>query len=157
MNSRRQFLIQAPIGLLAVAAGCRLQRESATPQAPAGPRKLALAPTDAPGALWNPMPPGIAAGPSRDRFVRSKSLAVPLPSTDDAIAFAPVTALSRWIEARQLTSVRLTNIYLSRIEQLNPKLNAIITLTKDHALARAARLPTSTQSRRPTDLPLPQA
>jgi Asp-tRNA(Asn)/Glu-tRNA(Gln) amidotransferase A subunit family amidase len=35
--------------------------------------------------------------------------------------------------------VRLTNIYLSRIERLNPKLNAIITLTKDHALARAAQ------------------
>ena len=34
------------------------------------------------------------------------------PGTDDAIAFAPVTRLSRWIEGRKLTSERLTTIYL---------------------------------------------
>ncbi len=38
----------------------------------------------------------------------------PLPANDADIAFAPVTQLSRWIEARQLTSERLTNIYLDR-------------------------------------------
>src|SRR6185436_19633822 len=58
-----------------------------------GPRKLALAPTDAPGSLWNPMLPEIQRGPTRDRFVRSKSSGTPLPSSDDAIAFAPVTEL----------------------------------------------------------------
>src|SRR5207237_5390505 len=72
-----------------------------------------------------------------DRFIRSKADGAPLPSSDDAIAFAPVTQLSRWIESRQLTSERLTNIYLSRIERLDPKIRAIITLTKDQALARA--------------------
>ena len=106
-----------------------------------GPRKLALAPTDAPAALWNPSLPGIATGSEavRDRFVRGADDHAPLPSSDDAIAFAPVTQLSRWIERRQLTSERLTRIYLDRIEKLNPKINAIITLTRDHALARAAQ------------------
>jgi Asp-tRNA(Asn)/Glu-tRNA(Gln) amidotransferase A subunit family amidase len=60
-----------------------------------------------------------------------------LPSSDDDIAFAPVTQLSRWIESRKLTSERLTNIYLSRIQRLNPKIRSVITLTRDHALARA--------------------
>jgi Asp-tRNA(Asn)/Glu-tRNA(Gln) amidotransferase A subunit family amidase len=87
------------------------------------------------------MLPGVVTGSeaTRDRFVRSGGDGVPLPSSDDAIAFAPVTQLSRWIERRQLTSNRLTRIYLGRIEKLNPKINAIITLTKDHALARAAQ------------------
>jgi Asp-tRNA(Asn)/Glu-tRNA(Gln) amidotransferase A subunit family amidase len=67
---------------------------------------------------------------------RSKS-DVPLPSTDDAIAFAPVTQLSRWIESRKLTSERLTNIYVDRINRLDNKIRSIITLTRDHALARA--------------------
>src|SRR6266481_144653 len=58
-----------------------------------GPRKMAIAPTDAPAMLWNPMLPGMAAGSLRDRFVRSKATAVPLPSSDEAIAFAPVTQL----------------------------------------------------------------
>ena len=106
-----------------------------------GPRKLALAPTDAPAALWNPSLPGVATGSeaASDRFVRGSDDRAPLPASDDAIAFAPVTQLSRWIERRQLTSERLTRIYLDRIEKLNPKINAIITLTRDHALARAAQ------------------
>src|SRR5581483_196394 len=56
---------------------------------------------------------------------------------DADIAFAPVTSLSRWIERRQLTSERLTNIYLQRIVQFDAKLHCIITLTKHRALARA--------------------
>src|SRR5437764_1115339 len=104
-----------------------------------GPRKVAIAPTDSPAMLWNPMLPGIAAGPSRDQFIRSKTDAARLPSSDEAIAFAPVTQLSRWIESRQLTSERLTNIYLGRIERLDGKIRSVITLTKDHALARAKK------------------
>ena len=102
-----------------------------------GPRKVPIADTDAPATLWNPVIPGVTVPIVRDRFVRSTTDGAPLPSSDDAIAFAPVTQLSRWIESRALTSERLTNIYLARIERLDPKLRCIITLTKDHALARA--------------------
>src|ERR1043165_890956 len=102
-----------------------------------GPRKVAIKDTDAPATLWNPMLPGIPGSSARDQFIRSKVNAAPLPSNDDDIAFAPVTQLSRAIESRKLTSERLTNIYLKRIERFDPKLRAIITLTKDHALARA--------------------
>jgi Asp-tRNA(Asn)/Glu-tRNA(Gln) amidotransferase A subunit family amidase len=83
------------------------------------------------------MLPGLTPASSTDRFVRSKADGAPLPSSDDEIAFAPVTQLSRWVESRQLTSERLTTIYLARIERLDPKIRSIITLTKDHALARA--------------------
>src|SRR5262249_47554826 len=79
-----------------------------------GPRKVSIAPPDAPATLWNPLLPGIAMPSSRDRFVRSKSDAAPLPTDDAAIAFAPVTRLARWIESRALTSERLTTIYLNR-------------------------------------------
>src|SRR2546421_1342212 len=102
-----------------------------------GPRKVAIKDSEPPATLWNPMLPGIPVLPARDQFVRSRATVAPLPSNDDDIAFAPVTQLSRWIESRKLTSERLTNIYLRRIERFDPKLRAIITLTKDHALARA--------------------
>ena len=82
-------------------------------------------------AAGHPAPPAI------DRFVRSAATGAPLPSADDAIAFAPVTPLSRWIESRQLSSERLTQIYLSRIDRLDPKIRSVITVTRDHALARA--------------------
>src|SRR5262249_49498048 len=93
-----------------------------------GPRKVAIADTDAPAPLWNPSLPGVRTPSLSDRFASSKAVAVALPSSDDDIAFAPVTQLSRWIESRRLTSERLTNIYLSRIERLDPKIRSIITL-----------------------------
>jgi Asp-tRNA(Asn)/Glu-tRNA(Gln) amidotransferase A subunit family amidase len=103
----------------------------------AGPRKVAIGSTVAPATRWNPVLPKETTGPSRDRFVRSAADTATLPSSDDEIAFAPVTRLSRWIETKKLTSTRLTNIYLDRIQRLDPKLRCIITLTRDAALAQA--------------------
>jgi Asp-tRNA(Asn)/Glu-tRNA(Gln) amidotransferase A subunit family amidase len=102
----------------------------------AGPRKVAIPDTAAPYSRWDCTLPGMNPGPAKNEFIRTKFDA-PLPTTDEAIAFAPVHHLSRWIETRKLTSTRLTNIYLKRIEQLNPKINCVITLTRDHALAQA--------------------
>src|SRR5260370_599376 len=85
------------------------------------------------------MLPGIKALPERDQFIRSKSDPGPLPSKPEHIAFAPVTKLSRWIEQRKISSEQLTQIYLKRLEQFNPKLRCVITLTKDLALAQAKK------------------
>jgi Asp-tRNA(Asn)/Glu-tRNA(Gln) amidotransferase A subunit family amidase len=197
MNTRRKFLIRAPLGLLGAAALARADQAEVTagePQSPppgappafntgspvgpdvsavtfaeaeklvqvtmtpseremvaqawrtsmaglverrAGPRTLAL--NAAPALLWNPALAGARVGPERDRFIRSAPYPAPLPDRDDDIAFAPVTQLSRWIEARVLTSDRLTNIYLDRIERFDPKLRAVITLTREHALMQAAQ------------------
>src|SRR5262249_56096358 len=58
-------------------------------------------------------------------------------AADADMAYSPVTGLSQWIQQKVLTSERLTNIYLARIAQFDPKLRCVITLTKDAALARA--------------------
>jgi Asp-tRNA(Asn)/Glu-tRNA(Gln) amidotransferase A subunit family amidase len=105
-----------------------------------GPRKVKLDATDAPATLWNPSLPGIVRGmPETDRFVRSADGHVPLPSDEAAIAFAPVAQLSRWIESRAITSERLTEIYLRRLEKFDPTLHCVITLTREQALAQARR------------------
>jgi Asp-tRNA(Asn)/Glu-tRNA(Gln) amidotransferase A subunit family amidase len=102
-----------------------------------GPRKIALEPTLAPATKWTPGIAGEFGGPTTERFVRSSADAGPLPSSDDEIAFAPLTKLSRWIETKKLSSDRLTRIYLDRIARFDPKLHCIITLTRDVALAQA--------------------
>lgn len=104
-----------------------------------GPRKMVLEPELAPATLWNPMFPGNGSEPNEGKqaLVRSSAADVPLPAHDDEIAFAPVAQLARWIEGRKLTSVRLTEIYLDRLERFNDKLNCVITLTRDHALKQA--------------------
>ena len=102
-----------------------------------GPRKVAIESTIAPYSQWNSVLLGKKAGPAREAFVRSQADPGPLPEREEDIAFAPVTKLSRWIEQRKLTSERLTQIYLKRIERFDSKLRCIITLTKDLALAQA--------------------
>jgi Asp-tRNA(Asn)/Glu-tRNA(Gln) amidotransferase A subunit family amidase len=102
-----------------------------------GPRKVALESTLAPWSQWNPVMPGQKTGPGREQFTRSKSDPGPLPASDADIAFAPVTILSRWIETRKISSQRLTEIYLKRLEQFDPKLRCVITLTRELALAQA--------------------
>ena len=102
-----------------------------------GPRKVALEAGLAPASQWNPELPGLTSSPSQNRFVRSKLQPMPLPDDDASIAYAPATQLAQWIELRLLTSERLTNIYLKRLEQFNPKLRCVITLTGERALSRA--------------------
>jgi Asp-tRNA(Asn)/Glu-tRNA(Gln) amidotransferase A subunit family amidase len=102
-----------------------------------GPRKFAPPSSVAPATRWDPMLPGIAPGPARDRFVRSTGAPDPLPADDAQIAYAPLWRLSRWVEARKLSSERLTQIYLDRIQRFDPKLRCVITLTRDQALAQA--------------------
>src|SRR5580658_5872657 len=102
-----------------------------------GPKKVALEPTLSPASRWNPVLPGMYAGPEHNQFIRSNNDAGPLPKRDEDIAFASVTQLSRWIEARQITSERLTQIYLDRIARFDSQLRCIITLTRDLALTEA--------------------
>jgi Asp-tRNA(Asn)/Glu-tRNA(Gln) amidotransferase A subunit family amidase len=196
MNTRRQFVIRAPIGLLGAVAACRGAGEGQAPstQAPApgtppafntappvgpevssgtfaeaeklvqvhmtdaqramaaqswrtslaallerrtGPRKLALEPDLAPATVWDPVPAAPQPGPARDRFVRGTADPGPLPARDADIAYAPIWRQARWLEKRQLTSERLTSIYLERLRRHDPKLRCVITLTADRALARA--------------------
>ena len=59
-------------------------------------------------------------------------------TSDAAIAFAPVTQLSHWLRMRQITSERLTRIYLERLKQYDPQLHCVITLTGEACAAAGA-------------------
>ena len=105
-----------------------------------GPRKVGLEATIAPATQWNPSLPGIVRGmPTADRFERSAEAHVQLPRDEAEIAYASVAQLSRWIERRELSSERLTQIYIRRIERFDPKLRCVITLAREHALEQARK------------------
>src|SRR5215813_14104988 len=104
-----------------------------------GPRKLAIEPAIVPYSQWDPVLPGEKKLPLRDQFIWSRRDPGPLPKNDQDIAFAPLTHLARWIEQRQITSTRLTEIYLGRLEHFNPKLRCVITLTREHAMTQAKK------------------
>src|ERR1700676_1603867 len=119
------------------AAGRWRKTKAALYERRTGPRKVALEATLAPSSRWNPILPGQKTGPERERFVRSSVDPGPLAARDEDIAFATVTQLSRCIETRKLTSERLTNIYLKRLKEFDPKLHCVITLTRELALRQA--------------------
>ena len=43
---------------------------------------------------------------------------------NDSLAFVPAVELSRLIKTKQISPVELIDLFLNRIETLNPKLNA---------------------------------
>ncbi len=124
---------------VAVAASSWRPNMAALYERRTGPRKVELEATLAPATKWNPVLADVKTVAVRDRFVRSAAEPGPLPANDEDIAYAPVSKLSRWIEQRKLTSTRLTQIYLERLQQFDPKLRCVITLTADHAMEQAKR------------------
>jgi hypothetical protein len=99
-------------------------------------------------AVGNAIPPAfsfdptVVAPPVRSPLATRKSATttgkrVPLPGTKEEIAFAPVTLLSEWLRHKSISSTELTKLYLERIERLDPKLFAVITLTPERALEHA--------------------
>ena len=102
-----------------------------------GPRKVKLSPSVAPFSTWNPVLPEYGSISRQDRFIRSQRDPGAVPGSDAHIAFAPLWKLSRWMQIGQISSERLTQIYLKRIAKFDPKLRCVITLTRELALAQA--------------------
>ena len=62
-----------------------------------------------------------------------------MPNNDDNLAFAPAHELAGLLADRQVSSVELTELYLSRIERLDGQLNSYLTPTPEIALEQARR------------------
>ncbi len=75
--------------------------------------------------------------PARDVFRPSAPPRVPVPSSDEDLAYASVAQLSSWLRARRLTSERLTRVYLDRLTRHGAALRCVATLTPELALAQA--------------------
>ena len=56
---------------------------------------------------------------------------------DSALCFAPATELRSKIDNREISIVELTQLFLDRIQLLNPKLNAYLTVCEEQALDAA--------------------
>jgi aspartyl-tRNA(Asn)/glutamyl-tRNA(Gln) amidotransferase subunit A len=59
--------------------------------------------------------------------------------TDNDLAFASIEEVARLYRQRKLSPVEVTKLMLTRIDQLNPKLNAYLTVTAEFALAQAKK------------------
>ncbi len=86
---------------------------------------------------FDPRLPGFAGFPPQRPLRPSAGDPGSLPERDDDIAFAPVTRLGPWLARGELTSRRLTEIYLARIEDYGGRLECFVTVTPELARAQA--------------------
>ena len=86
--------------------------------------------------VFNPVPPGMRL-PTEQQPLRRQLLTVDMPSTDEELAFLPVTHLGRLIETRQLKPSELTALYLARLREYDPVLQCVVSLTEDQAHEQA--------------------
>ena len=92
-----------------------------------------------PALVFNPVPVGFAFEKQRrdPRFAAVKPPKVPRDLED--LAFASVGELGALIRTRAVSSERLTKMYIARLKKHGPKLECVITITEDVALAQARR------------------
>jgi Asp-tRNA(Asn)/Glu-tRNA(Gln) amidotransferase A subunit family amidase len=95
---------------------------------------------DVPPAVgFSPAParPAVAIERNQARPVQEGSIS--RPATAEELAFLPVSALSRLLKARQVTSTELTKLYLERLRRFDPLLKCVVNLTERLALEQAAQ------------------
>ncbi len=89
-----------------------------------------------PAIVFNPVLPGKVL-PSGPRGLIRRAPDVSKPSTDEGLAFLPVTHLARLVETRQVKPSELTELYLSRLAKYDPILHCVVSLTPELARAQA--------------------
>lgn len=154
---RRQFvfrtLVAAAAGYFGAPAALRAQGPAAplpgSAQSPPAPPPLALGNGEPPALQFQPHPGG--TGAIMERLIRERGPAAfrrtayttalwrgEMPAADEDLAFLPAHRLAALIRARRLTSTRLTEVYLARLQRLNPTLNCAVTILETQARAEAA-------------------
>ncbi len=102
-------------------------------------REIELDNSVMPSLLFNPIPGGASFDKTRKPPRWSNPGKVTMPENIENLAFYSVGQLAELIRTRQVTSEQLTRMYLNRLKKIGPKLECVITLTEDLALAQARR------------------
>ena len=153
---RREFVFTSLVAAAATTFGAQIARAQGVPgAAPAqGPTQqqppIPLGQGDPPAEQFMPYPEG--TGALYEKLVREHGAKTfersvfkvekwtgAVPTAEEDIAFLPAHRLSALLREKKITSVRLTTIYLDRLERLNPTLNCAVTILRQQGLAEAAR------------------
>jgi len=105
-------------------------------------RKIDIPLDTEPAVTFRPYLPGKAPRPGATPGARIKVALQPpaaRSSSLDDLAFLPVTALAPLVQRRDVSATDLTKMYLERLKKHGARLNCVVTLTEDLALAQAAQ------------------
>ncbi|MFZ2146858.1 MAG: amidase family protein [Sedimentisphaerales bacterium] len=110
-------------------------------------REVQLDNSVAPAIQFNPVAPGFETkrraasltGLTGLPIKASKPGKAKRPSDIEELSFWTITNLAGLIKSRKVSSLELTNMYLSRLKKYDSKLQCVITLTEELALQQAKR------------------
>ena len=102
-------------------------------------RKISIPNHVAPALYFNPVVPGMKFEKKQKPALKDMDKEIKMPENLEDLAFYPVSALSKLIKSRQITSTQLTRMYLKRLKKYGPKLECVITLTEELALEQAEK------------------
>jgi Asp-tRNA(Asn)/Glu-tRNA(Gln) amidotransferase A subunit family amidase len=100
-------------------------------------RQTKLENSVAPALVFNPLPQGFFPSQDQRAFDWGLPAKVELPAKENDIAYLPVSHLAVLIKNKQLSSERLTQIYLDRIKTYSDTLQCLITILEEPALTKA--------------------
>jgi Asp-tRNA(Asn)/Glu-tRNA(Gln) amidotransferase A subunit family amidase len=94
-----------------------------------------------PAYVFEPVPPGKKLpAKTQHATVRSRVPLMARPGAVEELAYAPVTQLSTLLRTRAVTSLELTDMYLSRLKRYDSQLHFVINLTESRARAQARQM-----------------
>jgi Asp-tRNA(Asn)/Glu-tRNA(Gln) amidotransferase A subunit family amidase len=102
-------------------------------------RKIQIPLDVSPPYHFSPVVSGIQVSKTRMPFRMSGNPAVKRPADVEEVAFWPVRHLAELVRTRQVTSIELTEMYLTRLHRYNGKLNNVVTFLDDYGRAEARR------------------
>jgi Asp-tRNA(Asn)/Glu-tRNA(Gln) amidotransferase A subunit family amidase len=88
---------------------------------------------------FSPLVPGMTVDRTRRPWVLSKAPSLKRPANLEDVAFWPVRHLAELVRTKQVTSVELTRMYLTRLHRHHAVLNNVVTFLDAHGLAEAER------------------
>lgn len=101
-------------------------------------RALKLANSVAPAFIFNPLAPGETVDTERKPIHISKAPALQsTPANLEELAFLSVRELAEYVRTKKVSSVALTEMYLTRLKRYDATLHLAVTLTEDRALTQA--------------------
>jgi Asp-tRNA(Asn)/Glu-tRNA(Gln) amidotransferase A subunit family amidase len=115
-------------------------------------RSMKIPNSVAPAFVFHPMPAAVkvSSKPDCEMLPNNESMTVTIdcvgsdcnkpplaPENIEDLAFGTIGEMAALLEARKVTSLGLTRMYLDRLKRYDTKLHFVITLTEDRALAAA--------------------
>jgi Asp-tRNA(Asn)/Glu-tRNA(Gln) amidotransferase A subunit family amidase len=101
-------------------------------------RKLQMPNSVAPAYIFDPLPPGAVVDTQREPMRISKPPAIAVAPADlEALAFLSARELAEYVRRKKVSSVALTEMYLTRLKRYDPLLYFVVMLTEERAMTQA--------------------